>query len=98
MKIIRSGFMDWRNRKYYVVNFCPNAYEMRIDILRNIDGIKLRNPKYDFNVKLPDEAESRGCYQVLIGCREDDSEIIEYELRKAERNDGFAKWKEIKKG
>lgn len=90
--------MDWRGRKYYIANFSPESYDMRIEILKNIDGIKLHNPtKHNFNIKLPDEKELRGNYHVLIGCKIDVKDIIEFELRKAERLDKHSRWKEIQR-
>lgn len=89
--------MDWRGRKYYVARFSYDAYYMRINILKNIDGIKLHSPpQHDFNIKLSDEKEARGYYQVLIGCNNDLYERVEYELRKAEQKDSYSCWKEIK--
>lgn len=31
--------MDWRDRKYYAVRFSPDSYDMRIRILKNIEGV-----------------------------------------------------------
>jgi len=88
--------MDWRARKYYVANFSPEAYDMRVKIFKNIDGIKLHNPtKHNFNIKLPDEKEPRGNYHVLIGCNFNIKDIVEFELRKAERLDEYSRWEEI---
>lgn len=90
--------MDWRGRKYYVARFSCDAYNMRINILKNINSVRLHCPtKHDFNIKLPDEIEARGYYQILIGCNLSNFEAVEYELRKAERNDYGCSWKEIKR-
>jgi hypothetical protein len=90
--------MDWRSRKYYVAKFSPESYDMRIEILKNIGEIKLHSPtKCDFNIKLPDEKEPRGHYHVLIGCRIDKKDIVEFELRRAERRDMYSNWKEIQR-
>lgn len=90
--------MDWRNRKYYVASFSPDSYEMRIRILKNIEGVKL-NPStnHKINTKFPDEKEPRSYYHVLIGCKTDLNLIVEFELRKAERNDWCSSWKEIQR-
>ena len=92
--------MDWRGRKYYIANFSCEAYDMRINILKNIEGIRLHCPPQNHNsqTKLSDELERRGCYHVLIGCKFEDSEFVEHELRKADRNDKYGcSWKEIKR-
>jgi len=95
----RGGIIiDWRNRKYYVAKFSPESYDIRIEILKNIDGVKLHTPtKNDFSIKLPDEKEPRGYYHILIGCKTDIKDIVEFELRKAERNDWYSSWKEIQR-
>ena len=87
--------MDWRGRKYYAVSFSPEALDMRIRFIKLIgSGVKVR-----FSTDVPrqkDELEERGRYQCLIGCRFDQSEAVEYELRKAKRNDYYCSWREIK--
>lgn len=87
--------MDWRGRKYYTVFFDNSSIEMRMGYLKNIPGIKFIPYKDIF--KQPDELEERGIYHVLIGVPIESYEAVEYELRKAERNDRFCKWKEVKK-
>lgn len=68
---------------------------MRIQFIKLIgSGVKVR-----FSTDVPrqkDELEERGRYQCLIGCRFDQSEAIEYELKKAKRNDYYCSWREIK--
>jgi len=72
---------------------------MRMEILKNIQGVSLHPPKKnDYRIALPDEIESRGYYHILIGCSFDVHDTVEYELRKAEWNDnGISGWKEIKR-
>lgn len=93
--------MDWRGRKYYVATFPPSSYDMRIGILKNMGRVTLHSPPSKDSTRrnaLPDEAEPRGYYHVLIGCNYGDREAVEYELRKAERNDeNLSSWKEIKR-
>lgn len=86
--------MDWRNRKYYCVKFDHHTHNMRLDILKLIDKIKLRS--YQDVSKQPDELEERGRYHFMIGVPSDYADSVEYELRKAERRDKFCIWKEIK--
>ena len=83
--------MDWRGRKYYCVSFDWCSVDMRLNILKLIDGIKIRT--YQGVPKQPDEIEERGHYQFLIGISIDGCDAVEYELRKAERNDGWCDWK-----
>jgi hypothetical protein len=88
--------MDWRARRYYVATFSPEAKNMRIQILKLIGkGVTIH-----FNSgipKQPDEVEERGRYMCIIGCKYGQSEMVEYELRKAERRDCYCFWKEIKR-
>ena len=88
--------MDWRARKYYVATFSLESKDMRIRNLKLIGkGVTVH-----FNIgvpKQPDEVEERGQYLCVIGCNYYQSESVEYELRKAERNDDYCFWKEIKR-
>ena len=90
--------MDWRGRKYYTASFSPEAQDMRVEIIKDIPKVKLHYPgKSDYRDRFPDETEPRGLYRILIGCNYDVSESVEYELRKAERNDDCSSWKEIQR-
>jgi hypothetical protein len=91
-------YMDWRGRKYYIARFSSDSYNMRINILKNINGVRLHSPtQHNFHIKISDENESRGYYHILIGCTLDASKIVEYELKKATKVDGIHTiWKEIK--
>ena len=85
--------MDWRNRKYYCVSFSFTSIEMRLNYLKLIKGIKMH--PYRAIAKQPDEIEERGHYQYLLSVSHKSSNLVEFELRKAERNDGYCFWKEI---
>lgn len=88
--------MDWRGRCYYTVSFDWYSHNMRAEILKNIPSVRLHS--YKKAEKQPDEIEQRPkSYQWLIGCRYSDKEAVEFELRKAERNDMWCDWKEIKR-
>lgn len=94
-KVYKGIFMDWRNRKYYCVSFCWSSIDMRIDILKTIGAVNIY--PYKCIPKQTDEMEERGHYQYLLGVPSEYSEAVEYELRKAKRNDDWCKWKEIKR-
>lgn len=87
--------MDWRNRKYYLVSFHWLSVDMRLNYLKIIGKVKIR--PYQKVLKQADELENRGYYQYFLGVPSDYSEDVEYQLRKAERNDGWCRWKEIKR-
>ena len=88
--------MDWRGRKYYAVTFSPEAQDYRVWTLKLIGkGISIH-----FNGDVPkqlDEVEERSSYICVIGCNYDQSDAVEYTLRKAERNDDYCIWKEIQR-
>ena len=87
--------MDWRRRKYYYVNFCVSARDMRLEFLKLIDEIKIH--PYKNIPKQPDETEKRGYYQFLLSVPFNCAKTLEYELKKAERRDDYCIWKEIKR-
>ena len=41
--------------------------------------------------------EDRCNYQYLLGVPKDLCDVVEYELKKAERNDDWCEWKEIER-
>ncbi len=69
--------MDKRERNYYLVRFDWRSKDMRIWF------IKMISPKIKFHHR------ENG---LLVSCPKEDSEAVEYELRKAERNDDFCIW------
>lgn len=88
--------MDWRARKYYAATFSIEAQDMRVRNLKLIGkGVTVH---FSRNIpKQPDEIEERDTYLCVIGCNVDQGNAVEYELRKAERNDDYCMWKEIKR-
>ena len=70
--------MDKRERNYYLVRFDRRSKDMRIGF------IKMISPKIKFHQR------ENG---LLVSCPKEDSEAVEYELRKAERNDDFSIWR-----
>ena len=87
--------MDWRARKYYLVSFSHEAIDMRMRHIKLLsDKIRI-HPSHTIP-KQPDETEERGHYQYIISCLCTECESLEYELRKAERNDDYCRWKEVK--
>ena len=87
--------MDWRKRRYYCVKFDSDSVDFRLRILKSIKSVKFY--PYRYVPKQLDEHEDRGFYHFLITVNNSQSEIVEYELKKAQRNDSFCFWKEIKK-
>lgn len=92
--------MDWRERNYYLVYTNPFAYCMRHEYYRlAAPSLKCRSPfghfrdyisTYNYDGYHEETVETWGCPQEMISCRIEDSEALEYELRKAvRRRDGI---------
>ena len=94
-EVVEYKIMDWRDRKYYCVSFDYYSRNMRLDILKSIGNIKIHS--YKNAPKQADEAKERGNYQYLLGVPKDLCDIVEYELRKAVRNDDWCKWWELER-
>lgn len=87
--------MDYRDRNYYLVSIYYCSYDMRLSyykiaapslkIYAPYNHFKYSNGEYDgvFTQK----QGHNGYWQMMISCRKEDSDALEYELRKAERND-----------
>lgn len=87
--------MDWRKRKYYCVSFGWHSRDMRMRILKSIDGARIHPYK---NVpKQFDETEERGNYQFIMSVPLDWDDVARYEFDKAKRNDEGFRCKEIVK-
>lgn len=79
--------MDRRERKYYLLNLDYFSYTMRME------HIKICCPSrkiHDIKEHWTCDPEHRRCWQMMISCRKEDCESLEYELRKAIRRDGCA--------
>lgn len=87
--------MDWRKRKYYTVSFDWTSQDMRLEFLKSLTSGKMKVRTYQDVPKQTDEMKERGHYQFMISIPAEDAEAVEYELRKAERNDDWCDWKEI---
>ena len=70
--------MDYRDRRYFIVNFSGITHNMRVETIKNIPSVKIRRDSY-----------YSGRNQMMIGCSEDYYGILLYELRKAKKNDGY---------
>ena len=82
--------MDRRLRKYYLVTFEYDSYNMRMDYTKICCESRKVHPVKEY------WSNQFGYYQMLMSCRNEDSESLEYELRKAVRNDkGKTKYLEI---
>ena len=91
--------MDWRERDYYLVKFDNFSYKMRMQFLKyasktikvhapynHIKAHHLYKSNYDGVHK---NITNMGYVQFMLSCRKEDSNAIEFELRKAHRRDGY---------
>lgn len=94
--------MDWRKRKYYLVKISSEAREMRDKNLKGISKYVEFHPPYSHFA----EGKYDGCFHriteivspsYMLSCRKEDAEAVEYELRKAVRNDMNSKFCRLSK-
>ena len=83
--------MDYRHRDYYLVNINSFAYNMRMRYYKLASpSLKIHQPYYHLkNNKYSQDYIKRRYWQMMLSCKKEDSEALEYELRKAERRDGW---------
>jgi hypothetical protein len=79
--------VDRRERDYYLVSLDYLSYNYRLG------QIKICVPSLKLHDSKKHEITSR--YQQMFSCRKNESESLEYELRKAERRDRFCDWEKI---
>ena len=81
--------MDYRERDYYLARIDYCSYGMRIGIFKiAAPSLKIHAPYGHIrsNGQRQDRINHR-YWQMMLSCRKEDSEALEYELRKAERRD-----------
>lgn len=87
--------MDYRDRNYYLVSIDYCSHDMRLryfkiaapslKICAPYNHFKHNNEDYD-GVFTRKQGYS-GYWQMMLSCKKEDSDALEYELRKAERRD-----------
>lgn len=81
--------MDYRNRDYYLATIDYTSYDMRLRYYKlAAPSLKIHSP-YNHIKWIDREKDLLGgsYWQMMLSCKKEDSEALEYELRKAERND-----------
>lgn len=83
--------MDYRYRDYYLVNIDSFVYNMRMRYYKlAAPSLKIHPPYYHLkNNKYSQDYIKRRYWQMMLSCKKEDSEALEYELRKAERRDDW---------
>jgi hypothetical protein len=78
--------MDRRERKYYLLNVDYFSYKMRMEFIKICcPSRKIHRVKEHWK----EDPKSRRYWQMMISCRKEESESLEYEFRKGIRNDGY---------
>lgn len=85
--------MDWRERDYYLVKLDNFSYKMRMEYLKwASETIKIHAPYNHIKAYHPCKSNYDGDHykitgigyvQFMLSCRKEDSNEVEYELRKA---------------
>ena len=65
----------------YKVLISPEALEYRLSILMEIESVEIACTGKDG--------------EFILTCYDEDAEVVEYELRKAERRDDYCEWEKI---
>lgn len=90
--------MDWRNRNYYLITTDCFAYKMRHEYYKlAAPSLKIHSPYNHFRPAISKHGydadykhiTGMGYVQEMLSCRIEESELLEYELRKASRRDGY---------
>ncbi len=89
--------MDYRERNYYLVRLDCWDYAMRMQYLKLAAPSLKIHPPYnhfknndsDYDAIFTHKLGLGGYWQMMLSCRKEDSEAVEYELSKAERRDGY---------
>ena len=97
--------MDYRFRKYYLVKMPFDSYDMRLRFFKiAAPSLKIHSPYNHFkeNKKDYDGVYTRliglsSMWNLLISCNKEDSESLEYELKKSKRNDTGSNFLEVHK-
>lgn len=85
--------MDYRKRKYYYYAIDSWSRDMRFEYFK----IAAPSIKFHFNNYLSKHRLFRSYNSCMISCKKEESEDLEYELKKSVCNDDYAKYIEITK-
>lgn len=95
--------MDYRNRDYFLVQFNPCSYNMRMDFCKiNVDSLKIHSPYNHFKEWIEDNNcdsyhKECGYVQMLMSCKKNETGALIYELDKAVRRDGYSHYLQVDK-
>lgn len=84
--------MDYRQRDYYLARIDCYSYDMRMNIFKIVaPSLKIHAPygHIKSNGHMEQDRINNRYWQMMLSCRKEDSEALEYELRKAKRRDGL---------
>ena len=82
--------MDYRERNYYLVTIDYISYDMRLKYYKlAAPSLKIHAPYNHIKNSNSSDRIDGMYWQMMLSCKKEDSEALEYELRKAERNDKY---------
>lgn len=86
--------MDYRYRDYYLAKLDPFAREMRMEYFKLVaPSLKVHSPyRHIKNNHRPQDNINGRYWQMMLSCKKEDSEALEYELRKANRRDYYGSY------
>lgn len=81
--------MDYRHRNYYLAKIDYFSYAMRIKYFQlAAPSLKIHPPYHHIKGSgRPQDLVNKRYWQMMLSCKKEDSDALEYELRKAERRD-----------
>ena len=88
--------MDYRHRNYYLVTIDRTSYDMRLRYYKiAAPSLEIHSPYNHFKYnKYKDGYDgmytaTSDYWQMMVSCKKEEAEALEYELNKAERRDGY---------
>lgn len=95
--------MDWRKRSYYLVRTASSTYDIRHKLYKIAAPSLKRHSAYNHfignkGVDISSVDEMSFYYpQEMLSCKIEESEALEYELKKAKRRDGGSRFVKLTK-
>lgn len=86
--------MDYRERKYYFVLIEYGSYDMRLRYFHIVAPSLKVHYMNDYRRRFAKQCDFM-YPNLLLSCRKEDAEDLEYEMRKAERRDSYSTWQEV---
>lgn len=96
--------MDYRERNYYLATIDYCSYDMRMKHLKIVaPSLKIHSPynhfkhNKDYDGVFTNKQGYGGYWQMMLSCRKENSEALEYELNKGKRNSRLTNFLKLNK-